>query len=129
MNNPHLGVSTIRVSPPEPNDPFDSGPGEPEAIVRNAIIRNGSTQPSLQRPLQRVAAELNDALSRLEMVRSAAASEEPDLDRLECRIAGLSGTDEARKRRARRIALSIAEDIEEAAHRLQEAFAEEETAE
>jgi hypothetical protein len=69
-----------------------------------------------------VARQVEDARHRLEMAQSAAAGDEPELDELDRLTGGLGSNEEARRRRAEKLAGSAAEDLRETLRQLQDAL-------
>ena len=74
------------------------------------------------RALSRARSALKDGLERLEMARSDAREENQSLDAVDVSLhAGSSSVEEAGAARARKITVSVAEDLEAAADRLRRA--------
>ena len=74
------------------------------------------------RALSRARSALKDGLERLEMARSDARGENQSLDAVDVSLhAGSSSVEEAGAARARKITVSVAEDLEAAADRLRRA--------
>jgi hypothetical protein len=79
-------------------------------------------RPDLPTQLSRARAVLADGLHRLEMAQSDARGENHTLDTLDASLhADSEGAEAAGRARARKIAASVAEDLEAAAARLRKA--------
>lgn len=77
--------------------------------------------PNLAEALGQAARQVEDIARRLEMARSAAAGEEPELDELDRLAKGLGSEEEAQRRRTQKIAQGATEDLREVLWRLQQA--------
>ncbi|WP_263788059.1 hypothetical protein [Salinibacter grassmerensis] len=86
---------------------FDEGPHE-------------DSSSDLPEALARAAQQVEDIQRRLEMARSAAAGEEPEIDELDQLTHGFDSAEEARRHRSQELARSAAEKLEEMLHQLQE---------
>lgn len=119
---------------PAPSGPVNArgavglnGAGGPEGAPKHKgqAEANRSEEASaadLAEALGRVARQVEDARHRLEMAQSAAAGDEPELDELDRLTGGLGSNEEARRRRAERLAGSAAEDLRETLRQLRDAL-------
>jgi hypothetical protein len=138
-----LADAEAPLTPPAP-DPTGTAPASNGTVhARGAVGLNGAGEPEgapqrkghagesrpgeasaadLAEALGRVARQVEDARHRLEMAQSAAAGDEPELDELDRLTGGLGSNEEARRRRAEKLAGSAAEDLRETLRQLQDAL-------
>ena len=86
----------------------------------SALPASESGQSDLLTRLSRARAVVQDGLDRLEMAQSDAEGKNHSLDAVDTALQE-DNAEEAGLARARKIAGSVAEDLEEAAHRLRQA--------
>ena len=104
-----------------------NGAGGPEGVPKHKgqAEANRSEEASaadLAEALGRVARQVEDVRHRLEMAQSAAAGDEPELDELDRLTSGLGSNEEARRRRAEKLAGSATEDLRETLRQLRDAL-------
>jgi len=142
-NDSDLADAEATLAPPA-SDPTGTAPAPSGTMnARDAVTLNGAGGPEgvpkhkgqaeanrseeasaadLAEALGRVARQVEDVRHRLEMAQSAAAGDEPELDELDRLTGGLGSTEEARRRRAEKLAGSATEDLRETLRQLRDAL-------